>query len=165
MRLLYHSFSLCFFLTSLVWAQDSTTTTEEGSIIGVETAPFPTATGPQCLEPRSPDEPSGSDISQALTDDGTISKACNVENQSVDTIGQLLVISYGLHGYFFNISHNVNVVSKAIARPNQCPDAFNSILDVCVTGSGTHWGGYTQGGIANYSSNLRPPLQSFSVYS
>ncbi|KAL8782411.1 MAG: hypothetical protein Q9213_005414 [Squamulea squamosa] len=139
-----------------VWAQGDPTTTgpsssAQGLVVGIRTAPFPTATGPRCLEPRGPNDPPASEIDLAFSADDPVSKACNTKNQNTNTIGQLFVISYSYHVYFFNISHNVNVVSAAIARPNQCPDAFNSILDQCVTGAGKFWGGYTQGGIANYS--------------
>ncbi|KAL8749817.1 MAG: hypothetical protein Q9199_007462, partial [Rusavskia elegans] len=156
MRLLSDLFVISFILLPRVWAQEDFTTiipssTEQDPVTGVETAPFPAATGPHCLQPRGPSDPPSSDISQALGADDSVTKACNVENQSIDTIGQLFVISYAWHAYCFNISHNANIVSRPIARPNQCPDAFNSILEQCVTGAGNFWGGYTQGGIANYS--------------
>lgn len=159
MRLLSDLFVISFILLPRVWAQEDFTTiipssTEQDPVIGVETAPFPAATGPHCLQPRGPSDPPSSDISQALSADDSVTEACNVENQSTDTIGQLFVISYAWHAYCFNISHNANIVSRPIARPNQCPDAFNSILEQCVTGAGNFWGGYTQGGIANYSSNV-----------
>ncbi|KAL8672803.1 MAG: hypothetical protein Q9168_002740, partial [Polycauliona sp. 1 TL-2023] len=149
-------FALSIILLFGVEAQDDIATTvvsstSQNSVAGIETAPFPTATGPQCLQPRGPSDPPASDISQALSADDSVSSACNIENQTTETIGQLLVISYAWQAYFFNISHNVHVVSRPIATPNQCPDAFNSILEKCVAGAGNFWGGYTQVGIANYS--------------
>ncbi|KAL8712969.1 MAG: hypothetical protein Q9220_002829 [cf. Caloplaca sp. 1 TL-2023] len=140
------------FALYIVRSQDSTTTgtsTEQSSVI--QSSSLPLETEPLCLEPRGEGDPSGPDISQALSSDNSVSKACNVETQAVDTIGQLTVISYGFRGYFFNISHNVNAISRPIASPNLCPDTFNAILAQCVSGTGTFWGGYNQGGIANYS--------------
>lgn len=159
MLLLSDLFVCFFFLSPLVWAQEDAATdipasTEQGPVVGIETAPFPAATEPHCLQRRDPSDPPSSDISQAFIADDSVAKACNVENQRTYTIGQLFVISYALQAYFFNISHNANVVSRPIARPNQCPDTFNSILEQCVIGAADFWGGYTQIGIANYSSKV-----------
>lgn len=168
MRLLFVPSILSFTLVHLVSAQGSVetqpitnqpTTTKPFSAqdLVIQSAPFPTATGPQCLEPRGQNDPSASDIAQAFHDDNTVSKACNVKTQTTTTIGQLIVISYGLGNYFFNISHYKNVVSAPIVSPNLCPNTFNAILQQCVTGTGSFWGGYDQGGIANYSSTSDNP--------
>lgn len=158
--LLLSDLFVCFFILShLVRTQEDAATiipasTEQGPVVGIETAPIPAATEPHCLQRRDPSDPPSADISQALDADESVAKACNVESQSTGTIGQLFVISYALHAYLFNISHNTNVVSRPVARPNQCPDAFNSILEQCVTGAADFWGGYTHVGIANYSSKV-----------
>lgn len=139
--LLFSDLFVCFFILSpRVWAQEDAATiipasTEQGPVVGVETAPFPAATERHCLQRRDPSDPLSSDISLALDADESVAKACNVKNQRTDTIGQLFVISHAMQAYFFNISHNANVVSRPIARPNQCLDAFNSILEQGVVGA------------------------------
>lgn len=147
----------CFSLVLLhhVWCQSQNPTTTQapsGDAIVISSAPSPTATGPQCKAPRGPSDPSASDIAEALSTDDTVSKACNIETQTTDTIGNLIVISYGLGDYFFNVSHSKFAVSAPIASPNQCPDSFNAILERCVTGTGNSWGGSLRYGAATYSS-------------
>ena len=126
----------------------ATTTVSGDDVLALPSAPFPTATDAQCENARGPDDPSASEIAQALAAENAVSKACDVETQSLDTIGNLAVISYGLEEYFFNITRLESVVSRPIASPDQCPESFNTILETCVTGgSGNFWGGSLQMGI------------------
>lgn len=157
MRLLESYYVFSFFLLHHVWGQSQNPTTTESppnEVTVISSAPFPTATGPQCETPRGPSDPSASDIAEALSADNTVSKACSVETQTTDTIGNLIVISYGIGDYFFNVSHSKFAVSAPIASPNQCPDSFNAILEQCVTGTGNSWGGSLRRGAATYSSKL-----------
>ncbi|KAI4259189.1 MAG: hypothetical protein LQ352_000863 [Teloschistes flavicans] len=161
MRLLESYYVFSFFLLHHVWGQSQNPTTTESppnEVTVISSAPFPTATGPQCETPRGPSDPSASDIAEALSADNTVSKACSVETQTTDTIGNLIVISYGIGDYFFNVSHSKFAVSAPIASPNQCPDSFNAILEQCVTGTGNSWGGSLRRGAATYSiTNLIYP--------
>ena len=120
----------------------------------VDTDPLPTATGPTCIQTRSPGDPLASDINAAIQADDTINKACDVSTQQTTTIneGLLSVIYYGLDNqYFFNISHNVNFVSRPIASPNLCPDTFQNIFSTCVLNQ-NFWGGWVMSDGTNRSS-------------
>ncbi|KAL8836757.1 MAG: hypothetical protein Q9170_002786 [Blastenia crenularia] len=124
---------------------------------------LPTATGPTCIQTRSPDDPQASDINSTVQDDDTISKACDVTTQQTTTLGLLSVIYYGLDNlYFFNISHNVNAVSRPVASPNLCPDTFNDIFSTCVINQ-NFWGGWVMDGGTNRSiTNHIYPVNAIS---
>ncbi|KAL8721425.1 MAG: hypothetical protein Q9225_001900 [Loekoesia sp. 1 TL-2023] len=110
----------------------------------VATEPFPTATGPTCIQTRFPGDPQASVINAATQDDDSINKACDISTQKTTTInnGFLSVIYYGLNDqYFFNISHNANTVSRPIASPDLCPDTFKNIFSTCVVNQ-NFWGGW-----------------------
>ncbi|KAL8662577.1 MAG: hypothetical protein Q9202_004629 [Teloschistes flavicans] len=122
----------------------SSLTSGQGVVIA--TAPFPTATGPTCIQTRSPGDPSGSHIGAAVQQDDSISKACNVNTQqTITTHNGLLSVTYIYYAldsqYFFNISHSANVVVKPPVSPDFCPDIFNSIFSTCITSS-NFWGGW-----------------------
>lgn len=128
--------------------------TASGSADIIATDPLPTPTGPTCVETRLPADPQASDINAAIVDDDSISKACNIDSQRTITIngGMLSVLYYGLNNqYFFNISHNLNSVSRPIASPNLCPDTFKNIFSTCVMGQNS-WGGWVMTDGTNRSS-------------
>ncbi|KAL8735678.1 MAG: hypothetical protein Q9166_000847 [cf. Caloplaca sp. 2 TL-2023] len=140
-------------LLSHVNALPTATPSASANIIAGD--PIPTATGPTCIQTRSPDGPSASDINVALEDDNTISKACDVTTQGTTTLDDgllsLSVIFYGLNNqYFFNSSHNADIVSRPIADPNLCPDTFHDIFSACVMNQ-NFWGGWVMRGGTNRS--------------
>ncbi|KAL8779190.1 MAG: hypothetical protein Q9194_001571 [Teloschistes cf. exilis] len=65
----------------------------QGNIIA--TAPIPTATGPTCIQTRSPSDPSGSDIGAAVQEDDSINKACNINTQQTITTHNGLFTTIG----------------------------------------------------------------------
>ena len=107
---------------------------------------------PTCIQSRGPNDPSASDISQALTSDNSVSKGCDVTYQQTSIIGTETVVSYGLDdAYFFNASHPSYEVNQPMVPANFCPDTFNQILSLCVTGSQNFWGGWIVAQGTNYS--------------
>lgn len=140
----------------------SSLTSGQGVVIA--TAPFPTATGPTCIQTRSPRDPSGSHIDAAVQQDDSISKACNVNTQqTITTHNGLLSVTYIIYAldsqYFFNISHSANVVVKPPVSPDFCPDIFNSIFSTCITSS-NFWGGWVLNDGVNRSSMSYPSLDA-----
>lgn len=140
-----------------VYTLPTVSASPSSAAVSVSSEPLPVATGPTCVQTRSPDDPLASDIDAAIQDDNTISKACDVSTQRTTTIndGSLSVIYYGLDGsYFFNITHNANTVSQPVVSPDLCPDTFKDIFSTCVM-SQNSWGGWVMSGGTNRSSEFR----------
>lgn len=140
----------------------SSVRSSQGNII--VTAPIPTATGPTCIQTRSPSDTSGSDIDAAVQEDDSINKACNINTQQIiTTYNGLLSVTYIYYAldsqYFFNISHSANLVIKEPVSPNFCPDTFNSIFSTCVTSS-NFWGGWILNDGVNRSSKSHSSLDA-----
>ena len=160
---MYRSLSLLALILGLVEALptnsgnlSSPTASNPSNVIATE--PFPTATGPTCIQTRSPSDPSASDINEAITNDISIKKACDIASQSTTTLnnGLLSVIYYGLdNAYFFNSSHRYSEVNAQVVSPSFCPDTFNNIFSTCVT-KGNFWGGWVLNDGTNHSSKKNP---------
>lgn len=132
-----------------------TSASSSSSANTIHSDPIPTATGPTCIQTRSPEDPSASDISAAIEKDDSITKACDVASQGTTTLDNgllpLSVIYYGDKNYFFNSSHAANVVSRPVVSPKLCPNTFHDIFSTCVVNR-NFWGGWVMSGGTNRSS-------------
>ncbi|KAI4111366.1 MAG: hypothetical protein LQ339_000565 [Xanthoria mediterranea] len=147
------AFSL-FIFGAIALPTSGTSAISSSSANTIHGDPVPTATGPTCIQTRSPEDPSASDISAAIEKDDSITKACDVASQGTTTLDNgllpLSVIYYGDKNYFFNSSHAANVVSRPVASPKLCPNTFHDIFSTCVV-NGNFWGGWVMSGGTNRS--------------
>ena len=124
------------------------------SATNVSTIPVP----PTCIQPREAVDPSGADISLALT--GAVASACDPSQQKTTTDGTSSTIYFTTGSYSFNISGPSHEVNQRVVPASFCPDTFNAIINTCINApDGNSWGGWSAGGGANYSiSNLIYPV-------
>ena len=121
-----------------------------GTSLPVATTPSPEPIIPTCIEPRSPTDPSGADISGALASVGAVNQACGGDGQQTADIGLLKIVYYSTGSIFLNVSHSTLVSAPIEVSASFCPDHFNAILDSCIV-NGNFWGGWWSTVNANYT--------------
>ena len=125
---------------------------QAGPATSANAAPSATVS-PTCIEPRSPNGPSGNAINKAIILDDTVEHACNKQFQKTVTIhdGDLITIYNSLNNaYFFNASHSSAEVNFQVVSEHICSAIINNILLQCVFQQ-QFWGGWIATEGTNYS--------------